>query len=148
MNKPQGYPVKTAENQLLFQFESISEKKRINKAVYFNKLSESPLLFEMVMGDIGEDENIDFLSVSNNDDRDEVLYTVFQIMAQVLDKFPNAKIVFYGSTPVRTRLYRILISKFLETAQGVYIIKGIIDDKLELFNKNTNYSAFVVHLKN
>ncbi len=143
MSKPQAYPLSSTEDKLIFQFYSESVEKRIKKVVLYQKYSDFPLIFEMLMGDLLDDgETIDFLVESNNGDRDEVLFTVFQTMAMVLDEYAGSKILFYGSTPVRTRLYQILINQYFEEAQEVYLVKGIKNKVEENFVRNSNYDAF------
>ncbi len=82
-----------------------------------------------------------------NGDRDEVLFTVFQTIAMVLYEYAGSKILFYGSTPVRTRLYQILINQYFEQAQEIYLIKGIKNKVEESFVKNKNYDAFLISLQ-
>lgn len=148
MNKPQAYAVKTTDDRLIFQFNSVSVEKRIKKVVLYQKYSDFPLIFEMMMGDmLDDDETIDFLVESNNGDRDEVLFTVFQTIAMVLDEYSGSKVLFYGSTQTRTRLYQILIAKYFEQANDVYVIKGIRNKTEENFVKNTNYDAFLISLQ-
>lgn len=148
MSKPQAYPVSTTEDRRIFQFYSESAERRIKKVVLYQKYSDFPLVFEMLMGDLLEDnETIDFLIESNNGDRNEVLFTVFQTIAMVLDEYAGSKILFYGSTPARTRLYQILISQYFEQAQEIYLIKGIKNKVEENFVKNKNYDAFLISLQ-
>lgn len=147
MNKPQGYPVSVTDDRLIFQFYSVSPEKQIQKVVIYRKYSVFPLVFEILMGDMMEDNaTVDFLVESNNGDRDEVLFTVFQTMAMVLDEYPESKVYFYGSTSVRTRLYQILISKYIQEADNVYLVKGIKNNIEEIFVKNVNYDAFLISL--
>ncbi|MFN3489537.1 MAG: DUF6934 family protein [Emticicia sp.] len=147
MSKPQAYQVSTTDDKLIFQFYSESAEKRIKKVVLYQKYSDFPLIFEMLMGDMLDDnETIDFLIESNNGDRDEVLFTVFQTISAVLDEYSGSKILFYGSTAARTRLYQIIITKYFEQAQEVYLIKGIKNKMEENFVKDTNYDAFLISL--
>ena len=64
----------------------------------------------------------------------------------VLDEYPESKVYFYGSTSVRTRLYQILISKYIQEADNVYLVKGIKNNIEEIFVKNVNYDAFLISL--
>lgn len=52
-----------------------------------------------------------------------------------------------GSTPVRTRLYRIIISKELSKIEDTFRVLGLPGSVPEVFQKNQNYQAFVISLR-
>jgi hypothetical protein len=142
-----GYPSISTGDKLYFEFESVSSDKRIRKAIEYVKISEYPSIYSLSMGDIQEDGNIDLYVVSNNNDTQKVFFTIFQTMLVLFDEYPDSKILFYGSTPNRTRLYQIQINKFLHEVEHFFQIWGIVDGIQERFVKNKNYQAFIIGLE-
>jgi len=61
--------------------------------------------------------------------------------------YPIKKIVFTGSTPSRTRLYQIVLSKEFDKVKERLDIMGITDDKLEHFQRNQSNIGFVISKK-
>lgn len=53
-----------------------------------------------------------------------------------------------GSTAERTRLYQIIIAREISEIEKIFTIYGLLDSVLEPFQKNQNYNAFVIVLKN
>lgn len=47
MNKPQAYAVKTTDDRLIFQFNSVSVEKRIKKVVLYQKYSDFAFLISL-----------------------------------------------------------------------------------------------------
>jgi hypothetical protein len=52
-----------------------------------------------------------------------------------------------GSSRSRTRLYRMGITKYIDIVKGDFHVFGQFDGEWQEFNKDTNYSAFVVKRK-
>ena len=142
-----AYSSISTEDKLYFEFESVSDSKRIRKAIEYIKIRQYPSIYSLSMGDIKEDGSIDLYVVSNNNDTQKVFFTIFQTMLVFFDEYPDSKILFYGSTPNRTRLYQIQISKFLSEVEHFFQIWGIVDGIQERFVKNKNYQAFLIGLE-
>ena len=142
-----AYSSISTEDKLYFEFESVSDSKRIRKAIEYIKIRQYPSIYSLSMGDIKEDGSIDLYVVSNNNDTQRVFFTIFQTMLVFFDEYPDSKILFYGSTPNRTRLYQIQISKFLSEVEHFFQIWGIVDGIQERFVKNKNYQAFLIGLE-
>lgn len=134
-------------DKLYFEFESISDSKQIRKAIEYIKIRQYPSIYSLSMGDVKEDGSIDLYVVSNNNDTQKVFFTIFQTMLIFFDEYPDSKILFYGSTPNRTRLYQIQINKFLDEVEHFFQIWGIVDGVQEQFIKNKNYQAFLIGLE-
>lgn len=64
-----------------------------------------------------------------------------------MEKFPNAMVFAAGSTKARTRLYRIGLSNNLEEIQKDFDVYGLIENDWQLFEKETEYTAFLVTKK-
>ncbi len=102
----------------------------------------------MALGDILENGEVSDLTVSNNADMEKVIATIVQTMFCFFEKHPECFIYFKGSTPERTRLYRIIISRELQEASKIFQIYGIIDSEITNFELNCSYDSFVIALKN
>ncbi len=87
--------------------------------------------------------------MSNNADMAKILATVFQTMRRVFGLHPVSVVVFQGSTPVRTRLYRIAITQSLADVEGQFYVEGLLEeDGWEPFRANQPYVAFSARLLN
>ena len=89
-------------------------------------------------------ESLDDLTVSGNGDTDKVLATVATAAEQFLRTLPTALLYAIGSTPARTRLYRIGFTRFLSRIQPEFLLFGIIENEPELFEPGRPYEAFVI----
>jgi hypothetical protein len=94
------------------------------------------------------DGSLDFLNVSNNGDFEKVMATIAQIMLSFFEQNPNAIVAFTGSTPQRTRLYRIILVKELKRISDRFTIKGLTDRGIENFVPNQDYLGFIIFNKN
>ena len=59
----------------------------------------------------------------------------------------EASIFASGSTPARTRLYRIGIAKYFDDIKEDFEIYGQFEDQWELFEKGKEYLAFLAQRK-
>ncbi|MDZ7933632.1 MAG: hypothetical protein U5M51_01380 [Emticicia sp.] len=146
--KSEFYNFSTNENALSFEFQSVSERKIVNKIVVYSPFPDNPQLFNLALGDILENGEVSDLTVSNNADMEKVIATIVQTMFCFFEKYPECFVYFKGSTPERTRLYRIIISRELEEANRTFQIYGIIDSEITVFERNCSYDSFVLALKN
>lgn len=145
IQKPR-YSFESSPDALVFEFDSISESKTIRKAVIYEDIDGYDDLVQLGFGDITEHGEIDFIAVSRNKDRDKILATVAQTMVVFFEKYPNKKLYFRGSTDTRTRLYRSLISKFIEVIEPYFIVIGLKQDGTpENFILNQDYNAFIIY---
>ncbi len=94
-------------------------------------------------GDDEFDDNV----ISDNKDSLRVLATVAATVIIFTQYFPNAYVYAEGSNKARTRLYRIGISNHLEEINVDFIALGYINNKWEIFQKNRDYSAFLIKRK-
>lgn len=145
MDKP-FYEFQVFDDAFRFEFKSISSEKVIQKAILFQKTNMIDY-YNLTLADILADGSTDVLSKSNNGDLEKILATVIQTILAFLAFYPTKKVVFTGSTPSRTRLYQIVLSKELDKVKEKLDILGITDDKLELFQRNQSYIGFVISKK-
>ena len=74
--------------------------------------------------------------------------TVIRTILVFFEKYPEKKVYIEGSTPERTRLYRIIIAKEINRIRDLFHIFGISNWKIEIFKPNGDYKSFVISLKN
>ena len=71
--------------------------------------------------------DFDDFVITNNQDTIKVLATVAASVYAFSDVYPNARIYATGSTPARTRLYRMGISNNLEELQEQFDVFGFLE---------------------
>jgi hypothetical protein len=94
-----------------------------------------------------ETGDYDDLSVTDNGDMLEVLVTVIATIHQFFGSKQGKKIYFEGSTPARTRLYQIAISKIYNPTQSDLLISGLQAGEWVTFERNTNFEGFLIEKK-
>jgi len=141
------YQLKSGRKLLSYEFTSEGPKGLIEKRIQFTLLNQGEV-YNLAFGDkdliTGE---IDDLVVSNNGDSEKVLSTVVSAVYAFCDKHPEAAIFASGSTPARTRLYRIGIAKYFDDIKDDFVIFGQLEDHWELFDKGKEYLAFLAQRK-
>lgn len=147
MNLPQ---YKTNPDEDLHSFSFISEGKngKIEKVIRYEKITDD--VFNLGFGDKDPiTGKINDKVVTNNGDTEKVLATVVSIVFTFTERNPNAYIYATGSNHVRNRLYRRGITKYLSEALDTFAIYGMLpNQEFEIFNPNTDYVGFLLHLKN
>jgi len=128
-----------------FRFESNYNGRKISKVIEYVKVAEHT--YNLAFGDINENGELDDLSVSANRDMEKVLATVVQTIFVFFEMNPEITLFFQGSTPARTRLYQIVITKEKANWTEDFLIQGICDEQIEPFESNRPYTAFLINLK-
>ncbi|WP_428668008.1 DUF6934 family protein [Runella sp.] len=147
MNKP-TYKLQSSSDSLQYVFESVSDEKKINKAVAYIKSEDDSDLYQLIFGDLAENGDIDVLSVSNNADIKIVLTTVASTLFTFFEHYPNATVAFTGSTLSPTRLYRAVIAKFINETELYCNVLGITENGyLEAFDHHTIYVGYLITQK-
>lgn len=141
------YELKAESSLEVFEFLSEGPKGNIQKLI---KLSETALkdFYNLAFGDkdlLTGDINDQI--VSNNGDSEKVLATVVSAVYAFTDREKDAWIYATGSTQVRTRLYRMGITKYFDEIKQDFEIFGLKDGEWELFEKDVDYTAFVARRK-
>ncbi|OQP62366.1 hypothetical protein A3860_28830 [Niastella vici] len=95
--------------------------------------------------------SIDDLARDNNNDRNKILATVVTVLKFFFEKYPDKCVFFKGSSPERTRLYRMAITLNLEELSVDFDIVGTLTDKNTSnnvpFEKGITYFGFLVRTK-
>ena len=139
-----SYTLRASANFVSFQFVSEGPKGSIQKEIAFTCI-DSPFVWNLGFGDINPvTELIDDLTISDNDDRDMVLATVAQAVVVFTAQYPKRIVFATGSTPARTRLCRIGISRHFADINAIFSVWGLLNGEWCLFEKNVNYQAFAI----
>ena len=144
MNYP-PYPFESLPDGLIYAFESRSNQRTIQKYVIFTPIDSR--CYNLALVDLEEDGRLSDTTVSNNDDLERVLSTVIQIILKFLNHNLDCEVSFAGSTPERTRLYRIVINKYINDFSDHLSVDGILPEQSrEAFKPNRPYLSFVLSL--
>lgn len=143
------YPFAKSPESFYYEFYSNGPNGNIKKVVEFYRFTElKGEIFNLSFGDWNENNQcIDHLAITNNGDSIKVLSTVALTVLDFMKNYPKAAIIATGSTLSRTRLYQMGIARILEKISENFEIQGYIDDSWQIFQKGTNYAAFLLRLK-
>lgn len=142
-----SYPFVTKNDGMTFEFDSISSTKVVRKIIEYHLIDEELSIYNLALVDSLPNNQFSDLNISNNRDMPKVLATVFQSILRFFELKPSARILIEGSTPARTRLYQMAISKYLIEFKQQYVILGLSESGSELFEKGKTYDRFIVSLK-
>jgi hypothetical protein len=144
--KSNTYPLIGSPDTATFRFTNHGPRGAIPKIIQFKLLNagEEVPVYNLAFGD--GTELLDDLVVSDNGDADKVLATVAVAAENFLLEHPSALLVATGSTPTRTRLYRIPLTRFRTVIQARFALFGILDGELEAFEPGRSYEAFMIRL--
>jgi hypothetical protein len=138
------YEMEAEDSLEVFEFVSVGTKGNIPKLI---KFSETALkgFYNLAFGDkdslTGE---IDDKAVSNNGDSEKVLATIVSAVYAFTDKETDAWVYATGSTPARTRLYRMGVTKYIDEVRQNFEVYGLLNGEWENFDKDVDYTAFIV----
>ena len=141
------YELTTEKSLNVYEFLSEGPKGKIPKLI---KFSETTLkgFFNLAFGDKNiETGEIDDKVVSNNGDSEQVLATVVSAVFAFTDLNKSAWVYATGSNKARTRLYRMGVNKYLDEVETDFWVFGMLNGEWEKFEKETDYTAFVVRRK-
>lgn len=141
------YEYFTESEAKLFKFSSEGPKGKIKKLVVYSQMLETDI-YNLAFGDYDEEtDSINDTVISNNNDSQKVLATVVSTLYVFTNKHPDFWVYATGSTPVRTRFYRIGITLNLEEILADFEVFGLSDETWHEFEKGNEYEAFLVKRK-
>jgi hypothetical protein len=141
------YQLKSTDKLSSYEFVSEGPKGLIDKRIQFTLINRDEV-YNLAFGDKDSiSGEINDFAISNNGDSEKVLATVVGAVYAFCDRNPDAWIFATGSTPSRTRLYQIGISKYYQDLTEEFEIYGQIDEDWELFEVGKSYSAFLAKRK-
>ena len=141
------YDLAEDSDAMVFEFTSVGPKGRIPKlVVYSNTHIEG--LYNLGFGDKNIVTGaINDMVVTDNKDSQKVLATVASTVYAFFNKYPDALITAAGSTKARTRLYQMGISNNLKEISIDFNVLGRKHGIWYVFEKNVEYDAFLITLK-
>jgi hypothetical protein len=145
--KSESYLFSSDNECLLFEFDSVSDRKTIKKVITYTPHFQNLKIFNLALGDLQDNGELSDLNVSNNSDMHKVIATVVCTMFHFFERYPDYMLHVKGSTLDRTRLYRIIIGREFQEAEKYFEIYGVIDSQVEAFIPNHAYSAFFIASK-
>lgn len=126
------------------RFDFISTGRNIvSKSVIYTK-TDVQGFYSIALLDVYPDGSTDDTSVTDNGDMEKILLTVFQTFDIFFKNHPDSIVAFEGSTPSRTRLYRIALSHELSNINRLYTVWGVTNLGYELFKKDQPYIGFLL----
>ena len=141
------YELKAGDQFLTFEFLSEGPKGIITKLIQFSLVNQTNL-YNLAFGDLdAETGEIDDMIVTDNGDSEKILATVVAAVYAFYDQFPTAWVYATGSTGVCTRFYRMGLNKYFELVKQDFQIFGQLQGEWEVYEKGTDYYAFVVQKK-
>ena len=142
------YPIRANSQVNVYEFVSFGNKGHISKRIEYYPLDESKLFFNLSFVDVDSvTGEISDRAVSNNGDSQKVLATVAATTIDFTDRYPDAVVYATGSTPARTRLYRMGIANNLNEVKNDFEVWGYINGQWSDFEKGIDYEAFLVKRK-
>ncbi|WP_217607250.1 hypothetical protein, partial [Chitinophaga sp. GbtcB8] len=129
----------------VFEFLSIGKRGIIPKRIVFVP-TEYADVYNLMLGDIDMNGEINDVSISANGDRNKILSTVAHVVEVYLKAYPQRWVYFTGSTKERTRLYRMAIGINLEQLLLKFEIYSRIDNEIIPFHKNMELDGFLVRI--
>lgn len=142
--KEKAYPFKLVQENALYEFTSISENKKIEKAVLLERSRTSNRLFNLALMDADEDGEFSDEVESRNGDLRMVLATIFQVINHFLDRHPRELVGFRGNDERRHRLYRIAIAHELHNLTQEFEVYGGRGSAILLFEPDTAYDYYYI----
>lgn len=140
--KYEKYQLESDKKLLVFEFESVGPKARINKIVQYTETNLKDF-YNLGFGDKDEKTGeINDRTITNNGDSMQVLATVASTVYAFTSKHPDAWVYATGNNKARTRLYRIGITNNLLEIKKDFEVYGLKDDKWLEFKKDVDYKAF------
>jgi len=141
------YQLRSSENLMTFEFNSIGPKGNIVKLIQYSETNLKGV-YNLAFGDKDlQTGQIDDNVISNNGDSEKVLATVVASVYAFTDQHPEAYVYATGSTLARTRLYRMGISKYLDEVIEDFDIFGEFDGDWNSYEREVDYMSFLVKRK-
>ncbi len=132
-----------------FEFVSNGPNGDIIKLIQFTE-TDNKSLYQLSFGNKTEDGGADYLAISDNKDRDKIINTIIDAIDLFTNRYPFLYVGFSGTTPARTRLYRMVISLTHSKSNINFDVWGINfkhSNKLQTFEPGKDYDIFIIKKK-
>jgi hypothetical protein len=110
MNEDRYFKIRSTADYKTFIFVSEGRHGNLIKIVSFDKVAGLDNTFNLALGTMLPDGEIDFLTITNNGDRNKILVTVAEIVRKFIEKNPDKNVYITGSDSRRTLLYQRAIA--------------------------------------
>jgi hypothetical protein len=127
MNYERYTDLEISTDSLEYKFISTGPKGEIIKVIQFSQTSE-PTIYNLAFGNLTINGDIDDITVNDNKDRNKILATIAFAVYDFTERKYGITLFFTGSTPERTRLYRMAISLNLNELRKDFHIYGLVKD--------------------
>ncbi len=146
--KQEKYAVDIDNTTQIYEFVSVGSKGSFQKLVQYTPLDENGTFFNLGFGDKDPvSGKVNDLTVTDNGDTQKVLATVADTVLHFTARYPDVWVFATGSTPARTRLYRMGITNHLNEIESQFEVLGLTNDGWQSFEIGMNYEAFLVKRK-
>jgi hypothetical protein len=139
--------IRVSDDFAQFDFISQGKKGAIRKRIAFTAIG-SDNVYNLTLGDVDENGELDDSVVSNNGDRNTILATVVKVIEYYTNRFPDRWVFLTGNTEGRTRLYRMAIGLNIEELSATFEIYASEEGEVIPFTKNLKTNAFLIKRKN
>lgn len=134
------------ETYSVYEFVSEGPKGSVHKIVRYTKVDDN--VFNLGFGDLdGQTGRVNDSVVTDTKDAAKVLATVAETVYAFYNHYPNAHVIIKGSTPSRTRLYKMAIVLHWHEISTALNVSGLLAGEREPFEAACNYEAFLITLK-
>ncbi|UPK67858.1 DUF6934 family protein [Chitinophaga filiformis] len=125
-----------------YEFTSIGPRGEIRKTILFSLIEYN--CYNLAFGEKDvQTGNVDDNINSGNNDHEKILTTVAAVVETFTTEHPEAFVYAKGSTPSRTRLYRICITKYWNDITDQFVVLGLQNGQWQHFIQNQTYNAFL-----
>lgn len=143
MNLPK-YQLQASPDLSIFKFESPSQQGNLSKLIKFTP-TDAEEVVNLSFGDYDEHcGKLNDSAASGNGNPALALATVAAAVYIFTEDHPDTWVFLTGSTPARTRLYRMAISNHLSELENDFEVIGLSEKGWGYFVKGGNYSGFAV----
>ena len=141
--------LKRSPAMIEYTFKSVGTNGAVPIVVHFSE-TEDPGIFDLAFGLILDNGILNDVIRINNGDRDKILATIVAAICMFTTEYPEKVIWFTGSSPGRTRLYRMIITMNLGQLSKNFTIWGDLGqpgNAWEKFEKDRPYVGFAIKRK-
>jgi len=126
MNNERYIEIINDPDYTVFKFVSTGRHGDLTKIVSFDEIEGRGSVFNLALGTMLFDGKIDFVTTTNNGDRNKVLATVAGIVETFIKKYPEKNVYITGSDSRRTMLYQRAIAYGYDELIQIFDIYGDI----------------------
>lgn len=128
----------------VYEFYSEGKNGRIRKEIHFELMQKTPSIFNLSVGKLLKDGNIDDKTITGNQDTEKILSVISDAILEFINSRNAALVYVKGSTPSRTRLFQMWIAKVYEQFNPLVWIDGRVKERWIPFKKGIAFEAFLM----